>query len=159
MIRETAFHRFLAFAERHANKHGEGVLGDEYLLLPPVQDFGYLQTPMNALTFCTMGVDGVHFAILQLHGRVQEHSPVVYVSPMDAEAAFVIAGSFLSYLAHGCDVALNEMGVLLSSPLHEEELITLLVENFDHGRLLQKERLEYLARKYAHLIEWKDQEP
>lgn len=60
-----------------------------------------------------MGVDVVHTAILHDDGRVSDDSPVVYVCPMDSLSVFVIADSFLSYLADACDVSHSEMTALL----------------------------------------------
>ncbi len=85
------------------------LLAGDDVLCPPSKDYGYQSTPKNSLTFAAMGVDGVHYAILKVDGEVRDDLPVVQVSPMDSEDIVVLAESFLSFLADGCDVSLDEM--------------------------------------------------
>ena len=82
--------------------------GDE-VLWPPRENSGYQSTPTNAVTFASMGVDGVHYAILKRDGQVRDDSPVVYVSPMDSDDLTILAESLLSFLAVGCGVSARKM--------------------------------------------------
>src|SRR5262249_39838142 len=106
--RETYFATYLHALEN--SRYKKGVLGKEWVIFPPNPDYGYESTPRNALTFGTMGVDGVHYAILTKDGVVRDDSPVIEVCPMDFDDFYqVLAESFLNYLAVGCGVSLLEM--------------------------------------------------
>jgi len=154
MQTKTTFELFMALAKQNVDEHGEGVLGQETLIIPPVTDIGYSCTPRNALIFGTMGVDGVHYVILQLDGKVQEHSPVLQISPMDFDQEdSVIASSFLDYLAYGCNVAPSKIATQLTDSNQAEQLVKMLATHFKHERLLQENRLEKLGKAYKHLIE------
>jgi hypothetical protein len=148
----THFDAFLT-AVRECNAHRELLRGDD-LLDPPNPDYGYHCTPHNALTFSAMGVDGVHTAILHDDGRVSDDSPVVYVCPMDSPSVFVIADSFLSYLADGCDVSRAEMAALLDTG--GESLIEFVRSRFDRSRLLAEDRTATLDRQCGDAIHHRD---
>jgi len=126
------------------------------ILCPPSEDFGYQNTPKNALTFASMGVDGVHFAVLKLGGVVREDSPVVQVSPMDSNDVIVLAGSFLHYLADGCEVSAQKMqSVFDAERAGERRLLPFLSEHFDGSRLLADKRTHELTATYGYLVERK----
>ena len=112
---------FAAFLEATRGLSRETrVLGDESLVDPPSLDFGYDSTPANAVTFATMGVDGVHYALLSEDGQLSNGSPVVQVSPMDFDQpVIVLASCFLEYLAVGCSLPVSEVEILLSRRDHE----------------------------------------
>lgn len=96
------FDTFVRAVENTPKRERLGVLGDDYLVLPPQTDYGYDATPRNALTFGNMGVDGVHYAILKVGGEVSDESPVIHVGPMDFSEPYVVLGDcFLSYLCRG----------------------------------------------------------
>lgn len=127
------------------------VLGEEALVNPPDPTFGYDATPLNALTFARMGVDGVHYAVLTQEGAVAEDSPIVEVSPMDFDRPVtVIAESFLDYLATGCSTSTAE----LLQVLHQEAnsggvLVPYLASHFDQTRLSEHPRVPELTARYA----------
>lgn len=123
-----------------------GVLGDDEIVFPPEPDFGYESTPRNALTFGTMGVDGVHFAILKIDGAVTDESPVIHVSPMDFSEPYAVLGeTFLAYLAAACDVTHSEMeAVFATERTCGEKLVPFLKAHFDHSRLYNETRLRSL---------------
>ncbi len=126
----------------------------DFVTSPPIVDFGYQSTPINALTFAHMGVDGVHFAVLKIGGEVRDDSPIIEVSPMDSKDVIVLAGSFLGYLADGCDVSVEEMlSILDAERAGKKKLVKFLQEKFDHIRLLEESRSELLEAKFGHLIE------
>src|SRR5438105_551065 len=113
------------------------LLAGDDVLCPPSEDFGYQSTPKNAVTFASMGVDGVHYAILKLDGQVRDDSPVVHVSPMDSNDLTVMAESFLSFLTIGCGVSAREMqSVFDAERSGEHRLVEFLSQHFDRYRLL-----------------------
>ena len=132
------------------------LLSGDYVLCPPSDDYGYQSTPRNALTFAEMAVDGVHYAILTIDGVVRDDSPVVQVSPMDSNDVIVLAGSFLLYLADGCQVSTRKMQEVIDAERASEcRLVQFLAERFDGSRLFVEERTRKLTGRYGHLIERK----
>ena len=128
-------------------------LDGSLVICPPSADFGYSCTPKNALTFCSMGVDGVHYAILKIDGQVADDSPVVMVSPMDSDDVLVLAESLLEYLADGSEVSASEMHeIFVAEKLGERRLVEFLSKNFKVSRLLDDERLQSLTAEYRHLV-------
>ncbi|HEX4797253.1 MAG TPA: hypothetical protein VH370_25895 [Humisphaera sp.] len=133
----TAFDIFTGALAKAAGT--DGVLGDERVISPPDPAYGYHCTPTNALTFGSMGVDGVHYAILTIDGEVRDESPVLEVSPMDGDCYQVLAPSFLDYLAAGCGVTTAAMAdVLAREERGEAVLVTFLRERFSQRRLWPK---------------------
>jgi hypothetical protein len=129
-------------------------LDGDYILCPPSEDFGYENTPRNALTFASMGVDGVHYAVLRLKGAIRDDSPVVQVSPMDSDDVLVLAESFLQYLADGCQVPTQTLlGVFEAERKGNTQLVPFLTTHFEASRLLDDERTKALSAKFRHLIE------
>lgn len=132
------------------------LLGGDYVLCPPSEDFGYQSTPKNATTFASMGVDGVHYVILRIDGKVRDDSPVVHVSPMDSDDISVLAASFLSSLAVGCGVSNRNMKALFDSERSDKRvLVGFLSQHFDLSRLLGEKRTVSLTEKYGYLVERK----
>lgn len=125
-----------------------GILGDDYLVYPPNPDYGYDATPRNALTFATMGVDGVHYAVLTTNGVVTDDSPVIHIGPMDFSEPYVVFGeSFLDYLAAGCGVRLTEMASVLDAErTHGNRLVPFSRERFQRSRLFVEARTTGLTR-------------
>jgi hypothetical protein len=141
---------FAAFDERSR------VLDGGHILCPPFEDFGYQSTPKNALTFASMGVDGVHYAVLRREGVVRDDSPVVQVSPMDSDDVTVLADSFRRYLADGCKVSEEQMEALFEAERSSRrELVEFLSERFDGTSLLAEERTNDLNARFGHLVERK----
>lgn len=128
-----------------------GVLGEEWVLHPPNPDYGYESTPRNALTFGTMSVDGVHYAVLTIDGVVRDDSPVIQVCPMDFSNSYqVLADSFLNFLAYGCGVSVNKMETVLAVERKGEHvLVAFLKEKFDMSRLADEKR----SRQFADCLE------
>lgn len=136
------------------------LLAGDFVICPPSNDFGYQSTPKNALTFATMGVDGVHYAVLTIDGNVREDSPVAQVNPMDSEDVFVLAESFLSYLADGCEVSLQKMRAVFDEErAGKHTLVQFLNEHCDRcgmENLLEDGRIAPLMAQYGHLIQRKN---
>jgi hypothetical protein len=128
-------------------------LEGDSIICPPSEDYEYPSTPKNALTFGTMGVDGVHTAVIKIGGRVRNDSPVVQISPMDAKDVFVLAESFLSYLAHGCGVTVEKMEAVFED---ERELHPFLAMHFKDSRLFDDAKIDKLTAKLGHYIERKN---
>jgi hypothetical protein len=142
----TYFDTFVRAVENTPMRDRRGVLGDDELVFPPKTDFGYDATPRNALTFGTMGVDGVHYAILAIDGKVSDESPVIHVGPMDFSEPYVVLGdSFIGYLADACGVSRSEMdAVLADERAGRQKLVPFLREHFVHSRLYDAQRLRKL---------------
>ena len=148
----TYFDTFLRALERCGDQ--QGVLGAEGVIYPPEPDFGYENTPRNALTFGSMGVDGVHYAVLTVQGSVRDDSPVIQVSPMDfSNPYYVLSESFFKYLADGCGVTAMEMEeVFADERAGKQTLVPFLRGRFDQDRLWGQNRSARLDQ-YLTLIE------
>ena len=156
VIQNEAFQSFLAVADAWDDPFD--TLDGDALVNPPVDDFGYLNTPANSLTFLKMGVDGVHTAILKRDGVVREDSPVIYISPMDSDEWTILAPTFVDYLADGCAVPRERIIELLDAVEGDPAaLVRFLSANFDRGRLLTEDRVNELNDRYLHLVEKKDE--
>jgi len=132
------------------------VLDGDRILCPPSEDFGYQSTPKNALTFASMGCDGVHYAILKRDGLARDDSPVVQFSPMDSNDITVLASSFLRYLADGCGVSEEQMeAVFEAERAGRAELVDFLSARFDGVTLLAEERTVDLNARFGHMVERK----
>lgn len=136
----THFESFVnAFSSLDAHSR---LLDGDYVIIPPSADSGYKSTPKDALTFASMGVDGVHYAILTRGGSVRDDSPVVQVSPMDSDDAVLLADSFLEYLAVGCGVSVQQMGLIFTAErAGSRALVPFLTKHFRRSRLFSEERL------------------
>ena len=141
----SAFQTFIdAFSRVDLEKRS---LGGDFVLCPPDSNSGYASTPRNAVTFSKMGVDGVHTAILKVNGRIQEDSPVVYVSPMDSDDVTVIARSFLSFLAEGCRTTYARIESLLADERSGKVvLVAFLSKRFKFNPLLKETRVAEFNR-------------
>jgi hypothetical protein len=148
----TYFDTFLRALENSPDH--EGALGEDYVIFPPTADYGYEATPRNALTFATMGVDGVHYAILKIGGEVTDESPVIQVGPMDFSEPYVVLGDcFLSYLADACGVSMLDMKSVFDEERRgREKLVPFLKTHFVHSRLYDDERFRKLER-YLEMVE------
>jgi hypothetical protein len=135
----------------------QGVLGEEWVLHPPHPDYGYESTPRNALTFGTMGVDGVHYAILKVDGVVDDDSPVIQVCPMDFSDLYqVLAESFLTFLAVGCAVSRREMeSVFATERAGEQTLVPFLKQRFKMSGLCDAKR----SRQFRDCLELIEKKP
>jgi hypothetical protein len=147
----TAFHAFLSALSK-ATDH-EGVLGEDFVVYPPEEDVGYSTTPLNAVVFGSMGVDGVHYAILKIDGAIRHESPVIHVSPMDFDDPYALLGpTFADYLAIGCGVSRKEIEDLLAAEESgRSSLLEFLRAHFEHERLWPEGQENGLG-PYADLI-------
>jgi hypothetical protein len=149
----TYFETYLSALEKVDDP--QGVLGEEFVILPPNPDYGYESTPRNALTFGCMGVDGVHYAILtNKEGIVGDDSPVIQICPMDFSDLYQTKGeSFLAFLADACGVSIQEMeAVFVAERAGKATLVQFLKGHFDMSRLWDDNRTQRLER-YLALIE------
>ncbi len=133
----------------------DDALGGDCVIDPPETDFGYESTPPNALAFATMGVDGVHYALVARDGEFDDSSPVIQVSPMDFdEPLTVLASSFVEYLADGCGVDVGDVSRLLDAdtPESDAELAKLVSTRFRRERLLEEQRVRRLNERWLSLV-------
>lgn len=143
---ETHFEVFVRALKNCRDRRG--VLGEERIVYPPSDDYGYGATPRNAVTFGAMGVDGVHYAVLRVKGNIPDDSPVIQIAPMDFSDPYsVLADSFLEYLAIGCGVTGIEMERVFASERDGvSSLAEFLKERFDHSRIWNRERIQFIDR-------------
>jgi len=101
-----------------------------------------------------MGVDGVHYAVLELEGRITDDSPVIQVAPMDFEEPYaLLADSFLEYVAVGCGVTSCDMEQVFENEREgQSTLVDYLKDHFDSSRLWADNRDRSIDR-YRSLIE------
>jgi hypothetical protein len=130
----TAFDIFLNSLAR-ANSL-EGVLGEDNVIYPLDEEFDYSATPLNAVVFGSMGVDGVHYAILTIDGEIREESPVIVIRPMDFDEPYsLLAPTFTDYLARGCAVSREEIeDLLVAEQAGHSSLVEFMRSNFDGTR-------------------------
>lgn len=149
----TYFDTFLRAVESTPKRERFDILGDDYLVFPPHPDYGYDVTPRNAMTFASMGVDGVHYAILKIGGEVSDESPVIHVGPMDFSEPYVVLGDcFISYVAAACGVSISKMeAVFEDERAGGRVLVPFLKEHFVHSRLYEETRLRVLASYLDHI--------
>ena len=131
-------------------------LGGDVILCPPDPDYGYDSTPANAFTFAAMGVDGVHWSILTIDGRVRDDSPIVYVSPMDSDDVIVMGESLLSFLSVNCGASIEKMEAVFETERSGDRgLVEFLAQNFRRDDMLNDGRITQLGARLSHLIERK----
>lgn len=144
---------FELFTEAFASVEKPSRMLDECLVLcPPVEDFGYESTPVNAVPFLWMGVDGVHCVILKLDGQVRDDSPILDVSPMDADDLCVLAPSLKEFLAVGCGVSTADIAKCFDEErMGRSVLVNFLSPRFQRRRLMGTARIQALTEKLGHL--------
>ena len=133
----TDFEVFLQAVGRLSEEERHSLLGDEYLIYPPVEDLGYESAPKGAVAFGAMGVDGIHYLILKVDDEITDLSPVIYFSPMDFSNPYVLLGhSFKQYLALACSTDEGEVGLLIEKECGGDSVLAqFLSQNFDHRHL------------------------
>lgn len=98
---------------RHVHQLAAGQFPHEYLdvglgavglfLHDPPKNAGYRQTPLNSVTFASIGVDGIHFGSITDGNTVASDSPVVVTIPMAFdEPNFIVGESLYDFLCLGC---------------------------------------------------------
>jgi len=150
----TYFEVFMS-AARAANVDGT-VYGRDDLVDPPNPDYGYWATPVNSVTFASLGVDGVHTAIITEGGKITDDSPVAYVTPMDDPPVVILAATIMDFLADGCGIDRQEMIEMLDrSSQDPHTLIRFVDSNFDMGRLLDDDRITAMNETHLNIVEMK----
>lgn len=155
----TAFGTFLTALGNAAER--DGVLGNECVEYPPSEEVDYWATPLNAVVFGWMGVDGVHYAILKVDGEVRDSSPVIQISPMDFDEPYsLLAPTFVDYLAIGCGVTRSEIeGLIALEESGRSALLDFMRANFQQSRFWA-DHVERDVGRYATMIVQKpDDEP
>lgn len=157
-----------------------------YLVEPVFESWGYPQTPTNAVTFGSTGVDGEHFSFLERDGKVLNPSPVVMTVPMAPEGFenTIVGKDLVDFLSLGYEVCFSALPSLANPGSARLELIADLVKRVPCwegedpeddwtvaqrylSRVLEAEfelqswnnvevKLADLANKYSHLIEVQD---
>jgi len=105
------FDAFLSSSNAISNAYG--IHGDDDLLNPPSPDYGYDSTPLNSLTFASMGCDGVHYALITINGKKKEECPVAMICPMDSDDICFLANSFKEYISQGCGIDVDKLNSLV----------------------------------------------
>src|ERR1700722_735722 len=150
----TAFDTFLTAPGKTSNL--ERVLGADEVVYPPEEESGYPETPLNAVVFGWLGVDGVHYAILTIDGESRDESPVIQISPTSFDSPYMLlAPTFTDYLAKGCAVSRKEIKDLLAAEqAGRSSLEEFLRSHFDGMRFFPEGAAdaEYDLGPYAKLI-------
>src|SRR6188474_787344 len=90
---------------------GLGAIG--LFLLDPPKNAGYRQTPMNSVTFASIGVDGIHFGSVTDGDEFNPESPIVVTIPMAFDDPNYIVGETLhDFLCLGCFHGYSNLGNL-----------------------------------------------
>jgi hypothetical protein len=90
---------------------GLGAIG--LFLHDPPRNAGYRSTPLNSLTFASIGVDGIHFGSVTDANTVEPMAPVVLTIPMAFEAPnFIVGKSLYDFLCFGCRHGYSNLGNL-----------------------------------------------
>jgi hypothetical protein len=148
----TAFDTFLNALGKASNL--ERVLGADEVVYPPEEESGYPETPLNAVVFGWLGVDGVHYAILKIDGEIRDESPVIQVSPCDSDCYCLLAPTFTDYLAKGCGVSQKEIeDLLVAEQAGHSSIVEFLRSHFDGMRFFPEGAAdaEYDLGPYAKL--------
>ncbi len=130
----TAFDTFLNALGKASNL--EGVLGKDHVVYPPEEETAYPETPLNAVVFGWMGIDGIHYAILKIDGEIRDDSPVIEVWPTDFDSPYwLLAPNFTDYLTSGCGVSRKEIEDLLAAEKSgNSSLVEFMRSHFDGMR-------------------------
>jgi hypothetical protein len=159
---------------RAAKGRAEGVFeAIGLVLVRPLEHYGYVDTPSNALTFAVTGGEGVHFSLVLLDGQVTAASPVVMTVPC-AFMNFIVGanlddflglGTFrgyfaLEYLAYEYEAYVDAYSVREPWPEDDEEEHWLMKTFAERMRLRPWDdvagRLEQLEREFEPLLRWED---
>ncbi len=139
--------------KRLTKEQRQEVLGDENLIYPPTENLCYDLMPKDALAFGAMGVDGVHYLILKINGKICNESPVIYFSPMDFAAPYALLGhTFLAYLATACGVTEIKMREVLDDEKKTGDVLAKFLRmNFSHSRI-DLDGFGLQINDYSHLL-------
>lgn len=131
---------------------GLGAVG--LILYDPPRNAGYRSTPVNSITFASIGVDGIHFGSVTDADVVDPMAPVVITIPMAIENPNYIVGSTLhDFLCLGCRQGYSNLG----------NLHLCLEDTFDHfqnppGKFFDERSpdiLQALSDEFS-LVPWSD---
>ena len=90
---------------------GLGAIG--LFLHDPPKNARYPATPVNSITFASIGVDGIHFGSITDANAVDPMAPVVLTIPMALEAPnYVVGESLYDFLCLGCRHGFSNLGDL-----------------------------------------------
>jgi hypothetical protein len=144
---------FVCAAEENAVRSGSLEFAGHLDIVVEPDDFQDYGICRNVRVFASLGVDGVHYALVGIGGAIVDESPVIEVSPTDSESVRFIAPDLVHFLAWGCDVQADEISRLFEAELRGSSvLMAFLNEHFVYMRLSEPRRIEELARKYASLL-------
>jgi hypothetical protein len=90
---------------------GLGAIG--LFLHNPPKNAGYRQTPLNSITFASIGVDGIHFGSITNGHTVNSGCPVVVTIPMAFDKPnYIVGESLYDFLCLGCKHGYSNLGNL-----------------------------------------------
>lgn len=100
--------------ERFPHEYLDEGLGAVGLFLHDrVKNAAYRATPVNSLTFASIGVDGIHFSSITDGNDIDPLAPVVVTIPMAIETPnFIVGNSLHDFLCLGCCHGYAELGNL-----------------------------------------------
>jgi len=90
---------------------GLGAIG--LFLHNSAKNAGYIQTPLNSITFASVGVDGIHFGSITDGHNVVSESPIVVTIPMAFDQPdYIVGESLYDFLCLGCRHGYSNLGNL-----------------------------------------------
>jgi hypothetical protein len=90
---------------------GLGAIG--LFLHDPPKNAGYRSTPVNSVTFASIGVDGIHFSSITDESLVDPMAPVVLTIPMAFDVPnYVVGETLYDFLCFGCRHGFANLGNL-----------------------------------------------
>ena len=90
---------------------GLGAIG--LFLHNPPKNAGYRQTPVNSITFASIGVDGIHLGSVTDGENVDPRCPIVVTIPMACdEPNYIVGASLYDFLCLGCKHGYSNLGNL-----------------------------------------------
>lgn len=90
---------------------GLGAIG--LFLHHPPKNAGYRQTPLNSITFASIGVDGIHFGSITDGDNMAPACPIVITIPMAFDRPnYIVGESLYDFLCLGCRHGYSNLGNL-----------------------------------------------
>lgn len=152
-------------------------------LAEKIERSGYSETPLNALTFGSTGIDGIHFNILLMDGQLLNPSPIIMTVPMASKEKcnLIVGEDLIDFLSLGYKAHFAAISALAYPGRSKKEFITEIVQQIpmwegenpnDNSVIEQKylsraletefglrwwenveTKLDSLASQYLHLLE------
>jgi len=144
---DPVFRSVMAIARRADN-----ALGDDLEVVAPPDTYPRCEAlPERARVFATLGVDGVHFALLSGESMSAD-DPVVEITPTEDSACRIVAASFASFVARGADVEIDVVQAAAGKG-GSNRVLAAIVSDIQYVRAVRSDATtRRLTKKYADRI-------